>query len=124
MEHITCFVTDEETPRARLAVLLEHFSHLEDEREPWRVMYPLSEMLLLLTCTTIAPCDDLDQIAASRLLASATTVRCKHAKACLLGRASSGIFAAVRTVSFRHSQRALAAHAGQPRGSDPVRALF
>ena len=54
MQHMTCFVADEETPRSRLAVLLEHFSRLDDEREPWRVMYPLSEMLLLLTCATIA----------------------------------------------------------------------
>src|SRR3954471_12475972 len=34
------------------------------ERESWRVMYPLSEVLLLLTCATIASCDDFDEIAA------------------------------------------------------------
>ncbi|MEO5376111.1 MAG: ISAs1 family transposase [Alphaproteobacteria bacterium] len=55
---------DEEIPRARLALLLEHFSRLDDDREPWRVMYPLSEVLLLLTCATIASCDDFDDIAA------------------------------------------------------------
>jgi predicted transposase YbfD/YdcC len=56
--------TDEVLPRARLALLLEHFSRIDDEREPWRVMYPLSEVLLLLTCATIASCDDFDEIAA------------------------------------------------------------
>lgn len=64
MQSTTCFATDEEVPRSRLAVLLEHFSRLDDEREPWRVMYPLAEMLLLLTCATIASCDDFDEIAA------------------------------------------------------------
>lgn len=55
---------DEEAPRARLALLLDHFSRLDDDREPWRVVYPLSEMLLLLTCATIASCDDFDEIVA------------------------------------------------------------
>ena len=64
MQHGTCFVTDEEIPRSRLSVLLEHFSQLDDQREPWRAMYPLSEMLLLLTCATIASCDDFDEIVA------------------------------------------------------------
>jgi predicted transposase YbfD/YdcC len=64
MQHTTSFVIDEEMPRSRLAVLLEHFSRLDDGREQWRVMYPLSEMLLLLTCATIAGCDDFDEIAA------------------------------------------------------------
>jgi hypothetical protein len=45
-------------------LLLQHFSKLDDEREPWRMMYPLSEVLLLLTCATIASCDDFDDIAA------------------------------------------------------------
>jgi predicted transposase YbfD/YdcC len=56
-------LADEESPRARLALLLKHFSRLDDEREPWRVMYPLSEVLLLVTCATIASCDDFDEIA-------------------------------------------------------------
>jgi len=51
-------------PRARLAVLLEHFSEIDDEREPWRVVYPLAEVLLLLTCATIASCDDFEDIVA------------------------------------------------------------
>jgi predicted transposase YbfD/YdcC len=57
-------LAEDEMPRARLALLLEHFSHLDDEREPWRVMYPLSEVLLLLTCATISGSDDFDDIAA------------------------------------------------------------
>lgn len=58
------FFADAAMPRARVAVLLKHFSALDDEREPWRVVYPLPEVLLLLTCGTIASCDDFDDIAA------------------------------------------------------------
>ena len=58
------FFADEDVPRARVALLLEHFSRLEDDREPWRIVYPLSEVLLLLTCATISSCDDFDEIAA------------------------------------------------------------
>ena len=57
-------IFDEEMPRARLAVLLKHFSQIDDEREPWRVVYPLAEVLLLLTCATIAACDDFEDIVA------------------------------------------------------------
>src|SRR5262249_14589599 len=57
-------VLDEELPRSRLAVLLHHFSRIEDGRESWRVAFPLAEMLLLLTCATIADCDDFDEIVA------------------------------------------------------------
>ena len=53
-------LADNEMPRMRVALLLEHFSRLDDDREPWRVMYPLSEVLLLLTCATICGCDDFD----------------------------------------------------------------
>jgi len=56
------FSADEEVPRARVALLLRHFSRLEDDRERWRVVYPLAEVLLLLTCATIASCDDFDDI--------------------------------------------------------------
>ena len=55
---------DGDAPRARVAVLLRHFSRLEDGREPWRIVYPLREVLLLLTCATIASCDDFDDIVA------------------------------------------------------------
>ena len=57
------FFADEDLPRARVALLLEHFSRLDDDREPWRIVYPLSEVLLLLTCATISSCDDFDEIA-------------------------------------------------------------
>lgn len=55
---------DDEFPRARLALLLKHFSELEDGREAWRVAYPIQEVLLLATCATIASCDDFDEIVA------------------------------------------------------------
>ena len=64
MHDLVLKLADEEVPRDRLALLLEHFSKLSDERESWRVMYPLSEVLLLLTCATICSCDDFDEIAA------------------------------------------------------------
>ena len=57
-------ILDGEMPRSSVAVLLKHFSQIEDGREPWRVMYPLDEVLLLLTCATIASCDDFDDIVA------------------------------------------------------------
>ena len=47
---------------ARLAVLLEHFAEIGDDRESWRVAYPLKEVLLLVTCATIASCDDFETI--------------------------------------------------------------
>jgi predicted transposase YbfD/YdcC len=46
----------------RLAVLLRHFSEINDDREGWRVAYPLKEVLLLVTCATIASCDDFEEI--------------------------------------------------------------
>ena len=55
---------DEDVPRDRLRLLLKQFSALEDAREPWRVLYPLKEVLLLVTCATIASCDDFDDIVA------------------------------------------------------------
>src|SRR5712675_2622005 len=61
---LTGTMLDEEAPRARLAVLLKHFSQLGDEREPWRVMYPLKEVMLLIVCATIAGCDDFEDICA------------------------------------------------------------
>jgi predicted transposase YbfD/YdcC len=60
MDAIT--IIDEEIPRARLGLLLRHVCELGDDREPWRVMFPLKEVLLLVTCATIASCDDFDDI--------------------------------------------------------------
>ena len=53
---------EEESPRARLALLLEHFSALSDDREAWRVLYPIKEVLFLVVCATIASCDDFEDI--------------------------------------------------------------
>jgi len=47
MVAVTATILDEEVPRARLAVLVKHFSWLGDDRESWRVMYPLKEGVLL-----------------------------------------------------------------------------
>jgi predicted transposase YbfD/YdcC len=49
--------------KPRLKALLEHFSVIEDPREPWRVAHPLPEVLLLVVCGTICDCDDYDSIA-------------------------------------------------------------
>lgn len=48
---------------SRLRALLDHFSVIEDARAPHRVAYPLSEILLLSVCGTMADCDDYDAIA-------------------------------------------------------------
>jgi predicted transposase YbfD/YdcC len=53
-----------EAPRARLTLLLHEFARIEDDRQSWRVAYPLEEVLLLLTCATICSCDDFDDIVA------------------------------------------------------------
>jgi hypothetical protein len=98
------FMADEDVPLARLALLLKHISSLEDKREPWRVAYPLAEVLLLLTCAAIASCDDFDEIVA-------------------WGKKSSGFSAKVRAVPSRRSLRALVAHIGQSRRSRAFRAF-
>lgn len=49
-------------PKPRLRLLLEHFSAISDDREPWRVAYPLREVLFLVVCATIANSDDYDDI--------------------------------------------------------------
>src|SRR5450830_1733813 len=64
MDDSTIAYADEDAPRARLALLLQHFSELSDEREPGRIMYRLDEVLLLVTCATIASCDGFDDIVA------------------------------------------------------------
>jgi hypothetical protein len=62
MDIFTATSWDDEFPKARVALLLEHFSELSDDRESQRIMYPLHEVLLLVTCATIASCDDFDDI--------------------------------------------------------------
>ena len=64
MDDFTVLFDGEAAPKARLALLLEHFSELSDDREPDRIMYRLDEVLLLVTCATISSCDDFDEIAA------------------------------------------------------------
>ena len=49
--------------KSRLKSLLDHFSTIEDPREPWRVAHPLPEVLLLVVCGTMADCDDYEAIA-------------------------------------------------------------
>lgn len=63
MTALTADFLDEDLPRARLGLLLKHFSALPDERAPQRIMYPLDEVLLVVTCATICSCDDFDDIA-------------------------------------------------------------
>jgi predicted transposase YbfD/YdcC len=47
----------------RLRLLLDHFGEVGDPREAAKVKYPLPEVLFLVTCATIAGCDDYDEIA-------------------------------------------------------------
>jgi predicted transposase YbfD/YdcC len=47
----------------RLRLLLDHFGDVGDPREAAKVKYPLREVLFLVTCATIAGCDDYDEIA-------------------------------------------------------------
>ena len=47
----------------RLALLLGHFGQVPDPREPAKVRYPLGEVLFLVTCASVAGCDDYDEIA-------------------------------------------------------------
>jgi predicted transposase YbfD/YdcC len=49
---------------SRLRALLDHFSAIDDPREPCKVAHPLPEVLLLVVCGTIADCDDYDHISA------------------------------------------------------------
>lgn len=50
--------------KSRLKSLLDHFSRIDDPREPWRVAHPLAEVLLLAVCGMMADCDDYESIAA------------------------------------------------------------
>ena len=42
--------------------LLDHFSALEDPRQAWKVVYPLSEVLLIVLCGTMAGAEDFADI--------------------------------------------------------------
>src|SRR5260370_26580144 len=62
LEHEMDPIVDNESPRARLALLLQQFSELDDDREAWRVVYPIEEVLLLVTSGTIASRDAFQDI--------------------------------------------------------------
>lgn len=47
----------------RLRLLLDHFGRVGDPRESCKVKYPLAEVLFLVTCASVAGCDDYDEIA-------------------------------------------------------------
>ena len=49
--------------KSRLEALLDHFSIIDDPREPWRVAHPLREVLLLVVCASMADCDHFNSIA-------------------------------------------------------------
>lgn len=49
--------------RSGLRLLLDHLSAVGDPREPCKVKYPLCEVLFLVSCASIAGCDDYDEIA-------------------------------------------------------------
>jgi predicted transposase YbfD/YdcC len=49
-----------EKPQLRL--LLDHFAAIKDARQPWKVAYPLREVLFLVVCGTIASGDDYEDI--------------------------------------------------------------
>lgn len=55
---------DETLVKDRLRLLLDHFGRVGDPREPAKVKYPLREVLFLVTCATIAGCDDYDEVVA------------------------------------------------------------
>jgi predicted transposase YbfD/YdcC len=48
--------------KPQLRVLLDHLAAIEDTRQPWKVAYPLREVLFLVVCGTIASGDDYDDI--------------------------------------------------------------
>ncbi len=52
----------DETASLRRTSLLEHFAEIKDTRQPCKVMYALGEVLLLVVCSTMAACDDYDDI--------------------------------------------------------------
>ena len=48
--------------KPQLRVLLDHLARVKDTRQPWKVVYPLREVLFLVVCGTIASGDDYDDI--------------------------------------------------------------
>ena len=89
---------------ARLALLLQHFAEINDDRESWRVAYPLKEVRLLVTCATIASCDDFEAIVSWG----------EH----------PGLPASIQRLPSRRPVRPLAARSDEPDRSGPLRPLF
>lgn len=96
--------------KSRLRALLDHFSAIEDPREPWRVAHPLPEVLLLVVCGTIADCDDYETIAAwgeqrldflRRFLPYHHGVPCARWLTLLMNRIDPGLFSACFTAWVR-----------------------
>jgi predicted transposase YbfD/YdcC len=48
--------------KPHLRVLLDHLATIKDTRQPWKVAYPLREVLFLVVCGTIASGDDYEDI--------------------------------------------------------------
>jgi predicted transposase YbfD/YdcC len=48
--------------KPQLRVLLDHLAAIKDTRQPWKVAYPLREVLFLVVCGTIASGDDYEDI--------------------------------------------------------------
>ncbi|BCH35696.1 hypothetical protein MesoLjLc_76260 [Mesorhizobium sp. L-8-10] len=72
--------------KPRLKALLDHFSTIEDPREPWRVAHPLPEVLFLVVCGTICDCDDYDGIAEwGRRISISCAATCPTITACRAG---------------------------------------
>src|SRR5436190_18838181 len=57
MEDLSAF-----SAKPRLRLLLDHFAKIKDTRQAWQVAYPLSEVLFLVVCGTIASGDDYEDI--------------------------------------------------------------
>lgn len=55
---------DLEVERSRLTLLLTHLGAIPDARAPWRVQFPLAEVLFLIVCGSVCDCDDYESISA------------------------------------------------------------
>lgn len=55
---------DESAVETRLRLLLRHLGAVPDHREPAKVRFPLREVLFLVTCASMAGCEDYDEIVA------------------------------------------------------------
>jgi predicted transposase YbfD/YdcC len=57
MEDLSAFAA-----KPKLRLLLDHFALIKDTRQSWKIAYPLTEVLFLVVCATIANCDDYEDI--------------------------------------------------------------